>query len=204
MTGLHPADITKVLGTLRGRGFLQAAGGDGAARYRYQLGSAARYALGALTVSSPVDADRGVEDLPALSPVDSAATLRGHETNPEGLELSPEGNGQRSEGSADQPEGLWPVLSEIAGPVRTRGRLPATRRNDIIVRLCTLAPLSLRQLADLLGRSEPHMRDVLRPLLASGRLRFAYPDQPSHPRQQYRAADPQPGDTAASDEDSCQ
>ncbi len=78
-------------------------------------------------------------------------------------------------------------LTEIAGPARNRRRLDTATRDAIIVALCARAPLSLREIASLVVRDEMYLSDVLSKLVASGRLRFLYPEQPSHPRQRYVA-----------------
>src|SRR5688500_11185220 len=53
--------------------------------------------------------------------------------------------------------------------------------------MCGRAPLSVRELALLLNRSEAYIADAVQPLVSSERLSFLYPDQPRHPRQRYAA-----------------
>ena len=87
-----------------------------------------------------------------------------------------------------QGQSFWPDLQELAKPARERRRLPPETRSDIIVRLCAVAPLSVKDLSILLDRSEAYIGDAIRPLVNEGRLIFLYPDQPRHPRQKYMAA----------------
>jgi len=56
----------------------------------------------------------------------------------------------------------------------------------LIERLCALRPYSTQELAVLLGREEKGLRrNFLKPMIASGRLRYKYPDVISHPEQAY-------------------
>jgi hypothetical protein len=82
---------------------------------------------------------------------------------------------------------FWPELQELARPARERRRLPPDTRSEIIVRLCSRAPLSVKELSILLDRSEAYIGDAIRPLVNDGSLTFLYPDQPRHPRQKYLA-----------------
>ena len=88
----------------------------------------------------------------------------------------------------DDPAALvWEELERIARPARDKRRLPPPVRDNLIVALCGRAPLSVRELALLLNRSEAYIADAVQPLVSSGRLSFLYPDQPRHPRQRYAA-----------------
>lgn len=82
---------------------------------------------------------------------------------------------------------VWPQLEAVAQPARIRRRLSPEDRSDIIVRLCALAPLSVKELSTLLDRSEAYVGDAIRPLVNDGRITFLYPDQPRHPKQKYLA-----------------
>jgi predicted transcriptional regulator len=82
---------------------------------------------------------------------------------------------------------VWEELERIARPARDKRRLPPHLRDNLIVAMCGRAPLSVRELALLLNRSEAYIADAVQPLVSSERLSFLYPDQPRHPRQRYAA-----------------
>lgn len=178
LTGQHPADVTKVLGGLRNRGFLQMIGGRRGARY--ELGPAAQGASGA-GASEVTGRLAGAEPASGATVPTSGAgqlTSGGDGANSGGME--PEGTSP-----ARQLEGLYPSLLEISRPARERRRLAPADRDDIIVRLCARVPLSLRELAHLVERDEEYLLTVLRRLVASGRLALLHPEQPTHPQQKY-------------------
>ena len=66
---------------------------------------------------------------------------------------------------------------------------PARDLRQAIVRLCALAPLTVEQLALLLGKNRDYLRNKhLIPMVNGGQLRFRYPESAKHPRQAYMAA----------------
>lgn len=178
LTGQHPADVTRVLGSLRDRGLLQMTGTGRSTRY--ELGPVATGEAVPILAASVV----GAHEHPAqaqLSFEDLAASS--------GDNVTSSGDKVASSGDKDKtPAGLWAELREISRAARTRGRVTPAARAELLVQLCGHAPLSLRQLADLLGRSEDHVRDALRPLIASRRLAYLYPEHPTHPGQKYITA----------------
>ena len=87
-----------------------------------------------------------------------------------------------------QASGVWPDLEALARPARKHKRLPPETRSHIILKLCELAPLSVKELSVLLDRSEAYIGDAIRPLVTAGQLTFLYPEQPRHPKQKYLAA----------------
>jgi hypothetical protein len=196
-----------VLGNLRDRGLLQMIGGRRGARY--ELGPAAVGALGGLAAAgwgraeprpileyaeeSPTGS--GIDEVTVPSPGRLGSNLddleskpEGLAADPEGLAADPEGLEPSFEGSGPDSEGLRADLERISRASRESRYMSAIARDEILVDLCARAPLSVRELADLLGRHEAYIREALRPLIASGRLAFLYPDQPSHPRQKYVAS----------------
>ena len=66
-----------------------------------------------------------------------------------------------------------------------------SREDDLrraIVRLCAWAPLTVDQLATLLGKSRDYLRNKhLIPMVGRGELRFRYPESDKHPNQAYVA-----------------
>jgi ATP-dependent DNA helicase RecG len=174
LTGQHPADVTKVLGSLRSRELLQMIGGGRGARY--QLGPAA-----ASTVGQHVPAH--VDREPALSR--TAASSEGSKTSSDSFEQSSDSSKHSSDSFEQSSDTLSPDLWEISRMARERRHLDAAILAEIVVELCGRTPLSIRDLAELLGRSEVRVRQALRALIASGRIAFLYPEQPSHPQQRY-------------------
>jgi hypothetical protein len=92
---------------------------------------------------------------------------------------------------------LWPTLVELARPAREKRRLDPDARDRLILELCSRAALSVRELADLMDRTEAYVGDAIRPLVDAQRLIFQYPDQPHHPRQRYLTAGSDASATAA-------
>ncbi len=106
-----------------------------------------------------------------------------------------------SETAKESPASLvWTELERIALPARDKRRLPPPIRDDLVVALCGRAPLSVRELAALLNRSEAYVSDAIQPLVAAGRLSFLFPDQPRHPKQRYVARWIEPPSTDFEDE----
>lgn len=190
LTGQHMADVTRVLGGLRDRGLLQMIGVKRGARY--QLGHVAVVGLPDVRLEPPLDRseqsslvlpDRTVsESLPPNSD-GSGLTSNGLPPNSD----SSGGSGSKPQSPALDSEQLQQELLRISAPSRERRYLRAGLRDDLIVQLCALVPLSLRELAHLLGRGEPSLRDPVRSLIASGWLSYLYPDRPTHRRQKYVA-----------------
>ncbi len=162
LTGQHPTDATRTLGGLRDRGLLQMSGVGRGARYR--LGPASTGDLGPL-----------FEDHSRPSLKGSVSGLQGNETSLQGNEPSLPDNSVASR------------LEEIARPARNQGRLPASVRDAVIIALCRESPLSVREIARLMDRSEPYIRDAVGSLARSALLALAYPERRTHPLQKYSA-----------------
>ena len=77
------------------------------------------------------------------------------------------------------------TLGEIARPVASVKYVEARVRDDVIVHLCRVRPLSILELMWLLGRNKAYLRTVLKELVDTGRLTYRYPDRPQHPHQRY-------------------
>jgi ATP-dependent DNA helicase RecG len=88
-----------------------------------------------------------------------------------------------------QDNGLPPVPEELRTLLDLLGR-----RTDpgilhaVVEKLCAWQPLSVGQLADLLGRTETYTRTVIGAMVKEGRLERTRPDVPRHPDQAYRSA----------------
>lgn len=83
---------------------------------------------------------------------------------------------------------VWEGLREIARPIH-RKSTPAEKRDSVVVELCTRVPLSLGELAELLGKTENTMRGIVQTLIRSGDLQYLYPERVTHPEQKYVAAE---------------
>lgn len=86
--------------------------------------------------------------------------------------------------NADEYE---PALRMLAAKAHLRRRMRPQDRDDLVVRMCEIQPLSVQDLADLLGRSLQHVHAVLQHLIAEGRLSYEHSQQPRHPYQRYIA-----------------
>lgn len=171
LTGQHPVDVSKVLGSLRARGLLQMLGNRRAARY--ELGPAAIAAIGLLGVGS---------DSMTESSDHNGGGSEGSCPSSEATAAGSEGNEPGSEGGT---AAAWHELEVIAENVRGQPRIDPAERDATIIALCTRTPLTLTQLSALLGRRPDYVRQVLRPLIARHQLAYLYPDQPTHPNQKY-------------------
>jgi len=171
VTGLHPADATRVLRGLRDRDLLQMVGG----------GRSARYELSPRALAVAVQ---------VALPLESVDTLNsaGKAVNSADSDVKSTDNDARSTGMDSDSVDVHQVLQEIAQPARDRRRLDATTRDDILVKLCSVQPLSLRELSTFMDRDEGALREIVRALVNGRRLSFLYPDRPNHPKQKYTVA----------------
>lgn len=147
VTGLHPADVTRVLGRLRDSGLPQMVGG----------GRGAKYQLDALAAE--------------LAETSSADSARSTTDSMQSLIDSP----------------VWPQLKQVARPISSVDYVSSAERNRVVIRLCAQTPLSLLELAWLLGRNKNYVRSILKHLVDERALEYLYPDRPRHPGQRYRA-----------------
>lgn len=87
---------------------------------------------------------------------------------------------------ACNPE-LATLPAELATLLATlQGRITEDALRQAIVRLCAWAPLTVEQLATLLGKSRDYLRNKhLIPMVSQGQLRFRYPESAKHPHQAY-------------------
>jgi len=93
-------------------------------------------------------------------------------------------------------EGFRLSLEEIAAPVAQTSRAkPEVVRNTILL-LCSDQFLPITDLASLLHRNGRVLRtNYLSPMLNEGLLRRRFPDDPNHPQQAYKTAQPTPTDS---------
>lgn len=180
LTGEHPADITRVLVSLRDRGLLRQFGAKRGARYR--LGVAASGAAGgrAAVVATGLNVQGSRPSLGHSEP-----SLGHSEPSPVHSEPSPVHSG---ESPVQRSAQVQAQLQAVAAQAQQHARLSPSVLAETVVLLCATAPLTLDELAALLHRNEGHVRRVIRSLLAASQLSYLYPEQPSHPRQRYVAA----------------
>ncbi len=77
-------------------------------------------------------------------------------------------------------------LKTIAKPIANRGKAPVPEVRAVIQELCRGRFLSADQLASLLNRGVPNLRDrYLTPMVVDGDLAFRYPAIPNRPDQAY-------------------
>lgn len=166
VTGRHLMDVSRVLGGLRDRGLLRMIGAKRGARYELdETGESARSAFN-----------------PSESEIGNTEDYR--ESTGDSLPSSADSDAPTIE---DSRQRMRRELLHLAEPIATSGRLDAGQRDDIIVSMCGLQPLSMAELSELLNREPAYVRQVLRNLVATGKLRHEYPDRPQHPSQRYLA-----------------
>lgn len=79
-------------------------------------------------------------------------------------------------------------LKEIAEPIASTKRSPRDDMEATIIELCSVKPLKLEELSELLNRSGEFLRkDYVQSLIQEKRLKLKYPTMPSHPDQAYEA-----------------
>lgn len=87
----------------------------------------------------------------------------------------------------------WQALpAELQALVAQLGRRATPDRlREAIIALCRNHPWQAAELASLLHRTPDYLgTQYLRPLVSAGVLVYTLPDQPNHPHQAYRTADP--------------
>lgn len=85
----------------------------------------------------------------------------------------------------DLPEGLRFAVRAS----HLRKRLDPNYAKSLIERLCAWKPLSVAEIALLLGKKPTHVsQKYLSPMVSSGRLEYLYPEMIQHPGQKYVAA----------------
>ncbi len=102
-------------------------------------------------------------------------------------ELTPNTN-PLYKGLAAIPAGFPPLSDELTQQiVSLRRRCKSKEIKDLLKKLCSVAPLQLAQLAQILSRDPRYLRDYfLSKMVKSGELIYRYPDQPAHPQQAYK------------------
>lgn len=142
VTGAHGADVGRVLTGLRDRGFLVMVGNKRGARYFLQPASS-------------------VDSGPSLG--DSASSSG---------DFTPSLVDSGSSLGVTEPDAETHVrLRRIAARAMASPYLSREVMRETIVQLCHAQPLTVREIAGLLNRTEHHMGQIVRELVADGKLR---------------------------------
>jgi ATP-dependent DNA helicase RecG len=182
----HPSDITKLLRGLVANGFLVHDNQRRWTRYSLPTSIVPRQDLFSLdrsqkveAVSSPTGGDS--------SPLPQASSPLAGESSPLLRDSSP----LAGESSPLPPKGEEWKAAAIR--VAARGKVSKTEMQAVILELCRGRFLTLAELAALLNRAGPNLRNkYLTPMVRQGTLRLRYPDRPNRPNQAYSAADETP------------
>jgi ATP-dependent DNA helicase RecG len=160
MLSVHRVDITRMLKELVQDGFLEP---EGQGRWtRYHLVEPAQ---------GPSSPDSG-----GLTPNSGSVTPDSESLTPNSGSVTPGLVAGRDE------------LIRLAKPVRDMGAAPQSLVRATILTLCSGRFLSLRELADLLGRNPETLRGgYISKMVRAGQLELRYPDQPRHRQQAYRS-----------------
>lgn len=83
---------------------------------------------------------------------------------------------------------LWLHLLEVGKAVRGSGKAPKEEIESVILEACRGGYLTLRELSQILGRSENTIRqNYLSGMTREGRIVLRHPQSPQHPNQAYTA-----------------
>lgn len=77
-------------------------------------------------------------------------------------------------------------LFEISKPARERKRLSPSVIKQIIIEMCSVRPVSVKELSDFLNRNDHGIRiNYITPLIEEGKICPLYEGQKNHPKQAY-------------------
>lgn len=162
ITGVHAADMTRMLQSLVAKHALTQEG----------QGRWTRYRLPARPDSLPSEFD-SLNKAGHSLPSESDSLHKSIDSIPDGDALAP----------------AIEALLQIAAPARRQKRLPTKEMERILLDLCHGKWLTRNQIADILDRNSESLRQrFLNPMVAHGLLRLRYPDKPNRTDQAYTAA----------------
>lgn len=178
LTGLHPADATRVLTSLSGAGLLKPHGERG--QRSYTLSDEAHACFRADMGNSGSSIPKTSTDIPTKE-----TDIPSKEENiPSTPLLMPT--------TFPESETVWRALEERAAPVRTKARTPRRIGDDKVLELCSVTPLSAPEIGILLGWGLKRARQVTGALVQTGRLSYTLPGQIRSPNQRYRTVSQEP------------
>lgn len=189
---IHPRDLTLLLKSLVGRGFLVSHGqGRGTTYHLAKVPLIDRAKEAGNVVLSSKDKEPGLEGLTPSSYDEDAETSnltissKDKESSLEGLTIS-------SKDKKLETPNAYSSLQEIAKPVSNKKRSKKQDVNKVILELCSKRYLSVVELATLLCRNPVDIRQrYIKPMLEEGLLERRFPQQPNHESQAYRTRSPE-------------
>ncbi len=122
---------------------------------------------------------------------DASVQVDGLSSDLDPLSSNPEGLSSNLDPLSSNPhwQALPPPLQELIGQLGQRAS--PDRLREAIIALCRHRPWQSAELAPPLRRTPDYLgTQYLRPLVNAGVLAYTLPDQPNHPHQAYRAAEP--------------
>lgn len=171
-SGLSILDASKILRSLRDRGYLTMIG----------AGRAARYILGSVCAPTLPHSGETLPDSNDALPHSGTALPDSNDALPGTDQRRLDASTER-DASASMESRLAMMSASVA---RTRRTSPEVLRMTILA-LCAEYDLTIEDLARHLGRSLGHMQNVVAELVRSGALSPLL-DPPNHPHQRYRTS----------------
>ncbi len=173
LTNQHPADVTKILRSLKSRDLLKMIG----------TGHKARYELG----------DRVINNL-FFTPTSSLQINdKNYTTNDKNYTTNDKNYTTNDKNYTTNDKNytlieateVWSKLEELSLTFTNKQRAKPEERETSIIRLLETAPLSINELIELTGLSKSYLHQRLQALTQKGKVVFLYPQQPNHPMQKY-------------------
>lgn len=125
---------------------------------------------------------------------------KGVSSEPKGVSSGDKGvSSDNSKGVSSEPKGVssedkgvssmdMEMPENIIFRVRSlRQRVPKTELSELITDLCSIRPLSIEELGEILGRTTKYLRKILPELIKNKRIKYTYPEMVNHPNQKYVA-----------------
>ncbi|MCM3738069.1 hypothetical protein M3215_20340 [Bacillus cytotoxicus] len=178
----HSPDINKVLSGLVEKQLLQTSGQGRGTKYElsekfYKQASSINFRGNENDLGGNIENPGGNEN-----------DLGGNIENPGGNENDLRDN-SNEETSQDRKEDVEDKLLAIAEEARRKKRINKKAMEQIILALCSIKPLALKELASLLNRSVDTLRkEYMNRLVEEGELELLYPESISHPQQAYKTS----------------
>ncbi|WP_244099287.1 Fic family protein [Burkholderia ambifaria] len=186
ITDQYPADITKTLSKLSKEGLLSATG-HGRGTVYFDTRQLDELLADAEAEVFPHPPGGLSETARPLAEVLAPERIGRQPPNPNSGGLEP------SSGGLERPQQEEP-LERARQVVHSRypnglpGKMKSDALRDLILDVCAVEALSLRELATLLDRAPDFIRtQYIRPLVVAGLIAPEFPDRPRHPAQRYRA-----------------
>lgn len=184
VTGQHSADVSKILVGLRDKNHLMM--NPAGKNTRYELSGIAAIDLASTNNSLPLfDKPIAVTTSGGSSLISGGTASSSREKGVSSGETA-SSSGEMSSVSGERDDTHERLLA-IASKVRETKRISSATLQNVLVGMCSLKPLSLKEMAKLTNRQDETLRDIVRTLLDSSRLFYLYPERPSSPKQMYTA-----------------